>query len=348
MKKDIPWDKLGKYISGEAFREERKAVEMWVESDPEHAKLFEELQDIWETSQKEEWDVDSAWENISGQLMDNRQTPLRLVGSVGKRAKNTDYSSSVSQQRLWKFGIAASLILLVSVLLTLVLFLEQPTSEDSPAMQELVVDKGQRSQFKLSDGTRVWLNSDSRLEVPAQFSGDLREVYLEGEAFFDVVPNPDNPFLIHAGESVTKVLGTEFNLQAYPDEKVQIVVKEGRIAFGNRQAVEKSRELVKNQMGELSVNNQPVIHDVADLERYIGWIQGKLIFQDASLQEVVKKLERRYDIECVIEEPALQDRTVTATFKEETITEVLKIIALSVGMNYEKDKRSVRFLSANE
>src|SRR5699024_7548604 len=159
---------------------------------------------------------------------------------------------------------------------------------DSPAMQELVVDKGQRSQFKLSDGTQVWLNSDSRLEVPAQFSGDLREVYLEGEAFFDVAPNPDNPFLIYAGESITKVLETEFNLQAYPDEKVQIAVKEGKVAFGNRQAVVESLELVKNQMGVLSGNNQPVINDVADLERYIGWTDGRLIFKDTLLPEVVK------------------------------------------------------------
>src|SRR5690625_2985347 len=138
MKKDIPWDKLGKYISGEAFREERKAVEMWVESDPEHAELLEELQNIWNSKQKEEWDVDSAWENISESLIDERRTPLRLVKTQGNMQKNTEYFTAFSRNRWGAFRIAASLILIVSVLLTLMLFLEQPTSEDSPAMQELV------------------------------------------------------------------------------------------------------------------------------------------------------------------------------------------------------------------
>jgi len=215
-------------------------------------------------------------------------------------------------------------------------------------MQELIVERGQRSQFKLSDGTQVWLNSDSRLKVPAQFSGDLRKVELQGEAFFDVTSNPDTPFVIHAGESVTTVLGTEFNVQAYPEEEEQVVVKEGRVAFGSHQIREETMELGKNQMGILSENNELTMNKVSDLDRYISWIRGQLIFRDTPLHEVIKKLERSYDVECTIEDPALQHRTVTATFKEESITEVLDIIALSVGMSYKKEKRSVRFSSVNK
>lgn len=349
MKKEIPWNKLGKVISGEASSRERKAIEEWMKADPEHAELFEELHAIWNTRRNEEWDIDSAWNNISKNLSDSRDTPLRLVSSFDKQVEHTDYSSTAIRKKVWGFRIAASLILIAGVLLTLMLSLDPSSSEELPAMQELIVEKGQRSQFKLSDGTQVWLNSDSRLEVPAQFNRDLREVHLEGEAYFDVASNPDKPFVIHAGETVSKVLGTQFNLQAYPDdEEVQLVVKEGKVAFGNRRTEGESRELVKNQMGALSGTNQLIIQDVADLERYIGWTEGKLVFQDTPLQEVAKKLERRYDIECTVEEPALRDRTVTATFKEETITEVLKIIALSVGVNYEIDKRLVRFSSANE
>ncbi|WP_073059228.1 FecR domain-containing protein [Fodinibius roseus] len=346
MKKEIPWDKVGKYISGEASSKQRKEVEAWIEADPDHAELFEELKDIWESKQEEEWDVDLAWENISGKLIGDRETSLRLVNLSGDQVKKTGYSSKTNRNKIWGYRVAVSLILIVGVLLTLILSLEQPTSEEPPAMQELIVERGQRSQFKLSDGTQVWLNSDSRLEVPARFSGDFREVHLEGEAFFDVAENPDKPFLIHARESFTKVLGTQFNLQAYPGEQVQIVVKEGRVAFGgSHQMEDESSELVKNQRAVLSDTNHLTINEVNDLERYIGWTEGRLVFRDTPLKEVAKKLERRYDIECTIEELALEDRTVTATFKKESIIEVLEIITLSVGISYEKDKQYVRFLN---
>lgn len=347
MQKEIPWNKLGRYISGESSPEERQEIDAWINADPVHEELLNELQDIWSTREKEEWDIDAAWKNISGKLTDQRETPLRLVDSTEKKIKNTGYSSTTSRNRLWKFSIAASLILIIGVLLTLMLSLEQPVPEEPPVMQELIVERGQRSQFKLSDGTRVWLNSDSRLKVPAQFSRGLREVYLEGEAFFDVTKNPDLPFIIHAGESVTTVLGTQFNLQAYPDEDIQIVVKEGRVVFGSHQRDDESSELVKNQMAVLSDADQLIINKVADLERYIGWTEGRLVFEDTPLKEVAKKLERRYDIECTIEERALQNRTVTATFEDETMTEVLKIIALSVGITYEKEKRSIKFLNGD-
>lgn len=347
MQEEIPWSKLGRYISGESSPEERQEIETWVKADPVHAELLVELQDIWDTQKDEEWDVEKAWQDISVNLSNQRETRLRLVDSTEKKIKTTDYSSTASRNRLWKFGIAASLILIIGVLLTLILSLEQPTPEDVPVMQELIVERGQRSQFKLSDGTQVWLNSDSRMKVPAQFNGDIRELELRGEAFFDVASNPDKPFVVYAGESVTTVLGTEFNVRAYPEEEEQVVVKEGRVAFGSHEAKEAAPELVKNQMGVLSANNQLTINEEVDLDRYIGWTEGRLIFKDTPLHEVAKKLERRYDVDCTIEEPVLKDRTVTATFNEETITEVLKIVALSVGISYEKDKRSVRFLSAD-
>lgn len=346
MKKEIPWDKLGKYIAGEASPKERQVVEAWIEADPDHAELFKELQDIWDKEQKEEWDVDSAWENVSGKLDKQRESPLRLVESPEKNKKRVvSYLSDMGRNKLRAFGIAASIILIAGVLVTLFLSFNEPLPEEVPTMQELIVERGQRSQFKLSDGTQVWLNSDSRLKVPSQFNGDTRKVDLEGEAFFDVTSNPDKPFVVQAGESVTTVLGTEFNIRAYPDEEEQVVVKEGRVAFGSNQAREGAPELRKNQMGVLSEGNELIVDEVSDLESYIGWTEGKLIFKDTPLHEVAKKLERRYDVECTIEEPTLQDRTVTATFKEETITEVLEIIALSVGMSYEKDKRSITFSS---
>jgi ferric-dicitrate binding protein FerR (iron transport regulator) len=345
MEKEIPWKKLGKYISGEASVRERREIEVWINADPIHAELLEELQDIWSTKENVEWDVDGAWNTLSIELTDERETMLKLLDTTESEVPHKSYSFSRSGNKLWKLAIAASLALVVGVLASVYLLLEPSVVDEPPAMQQLIVEKGERSQFKLSDGTQVWLNSDSRLKVPSQFNGDVREVYLKGEAFFDVAPNSDKPFVIQAGESVTTVLGTEFNVRAYPNEEEQVVVKEGKVTFGSRDAKEAAPELKKNKMGILSRNNELTVNEVSDLESYISWTEGKLIFKDTPLHEVAKKLERRYDVECTIEDPSLKGRTVTATFQEENITEILNIITLSVGISYEKRKQSIRFLN---
>ncbi len=191
----------------------------------------------------------------------------------------------------------------------------------------------------------MWLNGDSRMKIPSRFTANQREVHLEGEAFFNVTTNPDKPFLIHAGESVTRVLGTQFNLEAYPDEQVQIVVKEGRVAFGSSQAEQQAPELQEHEMAVLSDSNRTSISRVENLEKYVGWTNDKLIFDDTPLHQVMRELERWYDIECTLADSALKTRTVTGTFEDESMTEVLNIISLSVGMTYEKHNRSITFSS---
>jgi len=245
------------------------------------------------------------------------------------------------------FKIAATAAVAAVVMLTLAYY--QPNSDSGSqkglAMQEVETHKGQQSQFKLNDGTRVWLNAESKLKIPGTFTSDAREVFLEGEAFFKVAHDASRPFIVHTNSSLTKVLGTQFNVRAYPDEhKVQVAVKKGKVAFGaDETSIDRAPKLIHNQMAVLQGNRQTVISDVKDLDNYIGWTQGKLIFKDTPLTEVLRRVERWYDIDCKLMNPELRNRTITASFQNEPMLEVLKIIALSTDMKYERKRREVIF-----
>ncbi|MFH5833780.1 FecR family protein [Halalkalibaculum sp. DA384] len=343
---EIPWKKLGKYFSGNCTLQERKEIKAWIHEDATHQKIADELEEIWQDSANNgEWDIDEGWNELSKKLDSKKDSPLRLVESPFEEYRKLDQRNR--KKRKWSFGVhvAAAAAVLVIALSTMIVYEHgQPAEQQETvlAMQEVVTDKGQRSQFKLSDGTRVWLNGDSRLEIPSKFNSDFREVNLKGEAFFDVESDPDKPFVIHAGESVTRVLGTQFNLHAYPDEDVHIVVEEGKVAFGNRQSQREPAELVRNQMAILT-DNHVSTSKVDDISYYTGWRRGQLVFKDTPLKIAMKKLERWYDIETRLTDPSLESRTITGSYEEESMTEVLNIISLSVGMTYEKHKSTITF-----
>ncbi|MDR8394530.1 FecR domain-containing protein [Aliifodinibius sp. S!AR15-10] len=345
MNKKVPWNKLGKYLSGNCSRKEREDVERWIDAEQAHQDLVSELREIWkDASTDNEWNVDLGWRELSKKLDKSHRSPLRLVKSTLDEHRRIDKKK---RARKWSVGVrvAASIAILAVFLLSIVFYQQEPVKnqqEVSLVMQEVVTEKGQRSQFKLNDGTQVWLNGDSQLKIPSHFTTDVREVHLKGEAYFVVEPNPDKPFIIHAGESLTRVLGTQFNLQAYPQEDVQIVVEEGKVAFGKSNEKQKNVELVKNQMGILA-GDKANISSVEDIKMYTGWTQGQLMFKDTPLKRAATRLERWFDVEIILADPALETRTITGTFKEESMTEILKIIALSVGMNYKKEKNTITF-----
>jgi ferric-dicitrate binding protein FerR (iron transport regulator) len=356
MERDIPWNKLGKYILGECTPEELEEIEAWLERDPERYDLLNQLEDIYDHAElNEHWDLDEGWEEISKELAnrngEDTESYLRLVKSTTNQIENRgSNSNSNKKNRFFGFRAVASLIFLLVTFLAIYMFNQdqEQAANRSLVMEEVVTQKGQRSQFRLSDGTRVWLNAQSRLEILNQFNSETREVRLEGEAFFAVEPNPEKPFIVKTSGSITKVLGTQFNVHAYPEEDIQVVVEEGKVAFGSiNENINDAPKITTNQMGILSVSGKKEIIDVRP-EQYLGWMEDRLIFKDTPFDIVVKKLERWYDINCTISDSTLLERSVTATFHDEPMTEVLKIISLSLGATYTKENRSVTFLSKDD
>lgn len=169
----------------------------------------------------------------------------------------------------------------------------------------LVIPNGQHLQVRMADRTSVWLNAGSRLIFPHQFSAGKREVYLAGEAFFDVSGNAKRPFYVNTSYLAIKVLGTRFNVSAYPDEsEITAALEEGKIQIlDNQSAIPRvTAELVPNQLACLTKSNKELVITNQNYELHTGWKEGILQFEDEQMNQLVKKIERYFDIEIILKD----------------------------------------------
>jgi len=171
------------------------------------------------------------------------------------------------------------------------------TKAQSTVFNELLIGKGEEYQLVLSDGTRVWLNSETRLKFPVQFSKNRREVILEGEAFFEVTKNPNAPFVVKTGPMDIEVLGTSFNVSAYKDEaSIQTTLVEGKVKVSSSIGQSQEQILKPNEQAVFSKsNNQFEIIEV-NAALYACWREGVFIFDEENLDDILRKLSRWYDI----------------------------------------------------
>ena len=178
--------------------------------------------------------------------------------------------------------------------------LEQSQPVSGKSFNEIIVPFGKRSNILLSDGTRVWLNSGSRLVYPPVFKDKNREVFLEGEAYFEVSKNKSKPFFVRTDAFEIKVLGTRFSVHAFKNEKeYNTVLLEGKVSLTTKSKIfAKDYELSPNQKAILSdARDDFSITAVENAENYIAWIYGFLNFENEDIQSLTKKISRYYDIE---------------------------------------------------
>ena len=176
------------------------------------------------------------------------------------------------------------------------------------AMNQLIIPYGKTSELLLPDGTKVYLNAGSRLVYPENFSGKTREVFLVGEAFFDVKHDISHPFVVKVSDMMVKVLGTRFNISAYPtDNLIETVLAAGKVKIEQNNAglFDKSIELVPNQLASFNRTSKQTIVKKVDTDNYILWTQGILKFESTDLNRIVKRLERYYNIRFQYSDPLL-------------------------------------------
>jgi len=173
-------------------------------------------------------------------------------------------------------------------------------------MNEVVIPYGKKSQLTLEDGTKVWLNAGSRIAFPTKFKDKKREVFLEGEAYFEVAHNESQPFVVNTHDIAIKVLGTRFNLSAYTADKLtETVLLEGKVAVSELSALGflKSETILSpNQKASYDRNNRSIsIINVTDADLAIAWTEGWFKFSQQSLKDVLNKLERYYNVQFIFD-----------------------------------------------
>jgi len=180
--------------------------------------------------------------------------------------------------------------------------LEEKSNDHSSAMNQIIIPYGKRTDIVLADGTRIWLNSGSKLSYPNDFTTDSREVYLSGEAYFEVKANPDKPFYVITRDIRIKVFGTSFNVSSYDEDKtIETVLVEGKISAGRNRLFAKSTSLVPGERMTYDKEDENIITDEVDVRVYSSWVNGYLIFENVPIVEIFKKLERYYNKKIEVE-----------------------------------------------
>lgn len=209
--------------------------------------------------------------------------------------------------------------------------------------KEIVVPKGGRAKVILTDGTIVHLNADTKLKYPTVFTGNERMVYLSGEGYFQVAKNAAKPFIIHTAKTDTKVLGTVFNLKAYPEEETAILtVQEGKVQFSSKSDLKKQLILLANQQGCLQKNLELIKSNVY-AGKYVSWKDAKLNFNEADMNEIALLLSRQYNIRVENRNRKIIKERFTGTYGEHSLASIAADISLAFHCHYQINNKSLTF-----
>ncbi len=365
MNNDKKWEQLAKYFAGELSKEENQIMETWIKSDPAREEEIDRLYEVWKETKNTsyELDVDKAWLKLSGNMdvfeKNQRDHKLKVSGikhydsyTPGSPHANTIKRAEIKWRRVML--VAATILIIASAGYFSFYYTQmQHRAAEVAAIENrvFVTRNGERATYILSDGTKVMLHAGSRLEIPDKYNQQERELFLEGEAYFEVTHDDEKPFIVRSERAYTRVLGTRFLVQAWPEsDEVEVVVSEGKVAFGNHQENNAQSEnevlITRNKMGVIAEGKEPVVAEVTDINWYLGWTEGRLEFENRPLSEVLPRLERWYDIDIQVEDEKICQKKITAEIDySQSMSEVLQGIALTLELEVERVDRSFMFRS---
>lgn len=206
---------------------------------------------------------------------------------------------------------------------------ETPQKHEEIQYNEIQIPRGGEYLLILSDSTKVWLNSETSIKYPVAFASNVREVYLQnGEAFFDVKKNKNSPFIVHTSKMAINVLGTSFNIRAYSDEpELTTTLITGKVSIKQLDS-DQSSNLLPNQQASLSATGIAIKN--VDVNKYIAWKNGRILFEDNTLEEIFKDLSRWYDIDVEFKNSASRQLRFSVDVERyENLSQVLDILELT-------------------
>lgn len=305
----------------EPGRKEELFSEM--EQNPESEKIYNKMKAAWafwaSTQSMPEYKIENSYKKLQARL-NPRNTSFRLKANL-----------------ILKYA-AVLLLFLCTVPLTFYLK-KQFTPGTALKYTSVVAKYKQVSEVILPDSSVVWLNSGSTLTYNNNYSLDNRDLIIKGEAYFDITKNKKIPLTVSFKNLKVKVLGTKFNVNAYPDNKNVIVALEtGSVELSHAKNKSFSYTLEPGEIAEYDTVQKEVRLKKTTVGDYTAWKDGVLVFKDKPMIEVLKVLERKFDVEFIVDNPAIYEPAFNATFKGENLTEVLDFIKYTCYIDYKLQK----------
>lgn len=358
------WLLMARKLSGEATYEELQELEVLLREDPSAGYSKEVLNDLWQSgSHPDRQYSESRYKELVQQI--------RNMGIDEGKFSNDDHfingSTEELPERSSKRKWLVAFIALLGVISVVYMYslsgsnVIPKESETAQAKNQINTKNGSKTSLVLPDGTKVWLNSGSQLVYDKNYGNKAREVSLIGEAYFDVVKNPERPFLIHTSKMIVKVLGTAFNVKCYPGEKttetslvrgsLEISLKDRQekiMLKPNEKLVINNEDFSKFKTGEVAAvkvpgkkSEKPIISlshltllpaDNTVIET--AWVQNRLVFNSESFEEVALKMERWFNVKISFDDERLMDEKLTGNFERETVVEALNALRLVASFTY--------------
>lgn len=316
-------DYLGGVLDGDSL----KKLNAWLSASPENRKYFRQQKEIWNASRQEKkYDKDLAF----------RRFQVHIAKDCPAPGKWRNYISYV------RYGAAVLLLLVVCS----VFFYWEGRTNYKKAMNEVVVEVpiGSRSKMFLPDGTMAWLNAGSRMVYSQGFGVDDRNISLEGEGYFEVVKNKKLPFVVRSKDLQVRVVGTKFNFRDYPsDEEVVVTLEEGKICLNNLLRKSKETSLSPNERVRLDKKSGRMIVENVTAANALQWTQGYLFFDEELLPDIVKKLERSYNVQITVADKSLESVRFYGNFvrQEQSIKDVLDVLSSTGNIRYTISDRNI-------
>ncbi|WP_346853965.1 FecR family protein [uncultured Draconibacterium sp.] len=359
---DIYISLILRHLKKEISESEKQELFHWVYCKKENEKFFYNLKDIWETAQYQSIaktaDTDAEWQKLVFKAI-QEETDHFLKKSVNTR---TIYRA---------IQIAAVVVITFGIGFFVQKYIPEETNYAS-----VNVPYGAKSELELPDGSKVWVNSGSKIKYPTNVNNKDVTLYLEGEAYFDIVKNPKRLLTVKTSTIYIQVHGTSFNVKSYNDEEiVETTLLEGSISITgkvgnnvikepiflkpNEQATltkskqnieigQQKHELAKtkeaaNDIKKIASNINPKIQikEGIDVESFVMWKYNMLVFKNERFEDLAIKLERWYDVEITIKNEELKNSRYTGTFEKETVEQAMKALSISLPFKYHIDKNQI-------
>ncbi|MFN8254410.1 MAG: FecR family protein [Bacteroidales bacterium] len=346
---EVNIDLVVKFLTGEATAEEKQQLFSWANENYENKKLYVQLKDIWEATHAltdKRFGNDKAWETI-------RQ---RIEIQISTKKKE-------ERLRILQSIIRVAAIVVITFGITWLGFRVNKNNQHLVSKNEIIVPLGSKTQMLLPDGSRVWVNSGSSLSYTSDFNDTSRIVRLTGEAYFEVVKNPDKPFVVKTGSLDIKAYGTVFNVKSYPEDNyIEALLVKGEVTvFGEKDnkvlaklvpnqktiyfkenahvAFEKKVEKVeKTPEQEKILTINPKVQMVlveTRVENFTAWKDQNLVFNSETFDEIVVKLERWYGVNIEVMDESIKSERFTGKFiHNEPLVQVLEAIKLTTRIKY--------------
>jgi len=364
MNRDRIWTLMSRKLSGEATQAELFELDDLVRRYPDTDIPVQFIHEFWSIPVEADDEFLEATFHLHNDRLREKGFDLEINKyETGSLNLNEPVESKKKKRLLW----LSAAVMITAVIIFFAFFTnsKKSYSQEKVAQSEVSTKNGSRTKIQLPDGTSVWLNSSSKLVYDnTHFGTGIREVSLIGEAYFDVVKNPNKPFVIHTAKMDIKVLGTAFNVKCYPGEKTtetSLIRGSVEVTFKDRQEkyimkpneklilinddINPVKRIVTKSAPAVIEKGNPIL-EISHLTIYpkdssiveTGWVDNRLVFSDERLDDIAKKMERWYGVTIMISNEKLKRELLTGSFEKETIYQALNALQLTTAFTYKVDK----------